>query len=67
MNHVGEWNKEERTFVDIVLLSKLFMDRLKDADILRGTREGMSDHYLVEVKVKVKHLVLDRKERGKGE
>ena len=35
----------EKTFINNVLVSRLFKARLKDVNVLRGTVGGMSDHY----------------------
>ena len=39
--------------MDYVLITKRMVGRLKDVHVLRGVAAGMSDHFLVEVKVVV--------------
>ena len=43
-----------KTCIGYVLISRSFEDRLRNLNALRGARGGMSDHYLVEAKLKVK-------------
>ena len=44
----------ERALMDYVLINGGMRGRLLDVDVLRGEAGGLSDHYLVEAKLKVK-------------
>ena len=43
----------ERALMDYVLITKRMVGRLKDVHVFRGVAAGMSDHFLVEIKVVV--------------
>ena len=41
----------ERALMYYVMITKRMVGRLKDVHVFRGVAAGMSDHFLVEVKV----------------
>ncbi|XP_071529497.1 craniofacial development protein 2-like [Panulirus ornatus] len=43
----------QRALLDYVLIDRRAKERLLDVNVLRGATGGMSDHYLVEAKVKI--------------
>ena len=43
----------EKKLIYYVLISRLFENKLKDLNVLRGAAGVMSDHYFVEAKLKV--------------
>ena len=56
----------DRALMDYVLISSKDKERLLDVNVLRGVHGGMSDHFLVEGKLKVKYKWEKRRE-GEGE
>ena len=56
----------DRALMDYVLISSRDKERLIDVNVLRGVHGGMSDHFLVEGKLKVKHKWVKRREGGSG-
>ena len=56
MIHKYTWerdNGDERSLIDYVLIESKYKNRLKDVSVFRGAAGGMSDHYLVEAKMRV--------------
>ena len=54
--HKYTWEKEngmERSLIYYILIKMNFKSRMKDASLCRGMAGGMSDHYLVEAKVRM--------------
>jgi len=74
MIHKYTWNREcgdERILIDYVLTERKFKNRLVDVSVCKGAAGGMSDHYLVEVKVRMelytkdqRRLMEDKKNEG---
>ena len=56
-------NGQERSLIDYVLVDEKSKSLLEDVNVYRGAAGGMSDHYLVEAKVKMKgFFIRERKE-----
>ena len=47
-------NGQERSLIDFVLVDEKSKNLLEDVNVYRGAAGGMSDHYLVEAKVRMK-------------
>ena len=47
-------NGQERSLIDYVLLDEKSKNLLEDVNVYRGAAGGMSDHYFVEAKVRIK-------------
>ncbi|MEL7523216.1 MAG: endonuclease/exonuclease/phosphatase family protein, partial [Cyanobacteria bacterium J06553_1] len=50
------WEREhgdERSLIDYILIERKFKSRLKDVSVHRGAAAGLSNHYLVEAKVRI--------------
>ena len=45
---------QERSLIDYVLVDERSKRSLEDVNVFRGTARGMSDHYLVEAKVRMR-------------
>ena len=60
--HNKKWEKTLQT----LLLRRVFKDRLKDVNALRVEVGGISDHYLVEAKLKIKTRHWGGKGEGEG-
>ena len=50
---MAEGRGVDRSLMDYVLLSKRMLGRLLDVKLWRGEGEGMSDHFLVEARLKL--------------
>ena len=60
-------NGQERSLIDYVLVDEKSKSLLEDVNVYRGAAGGMSDHYLVEAKVKLKGFFKrERKEMPGG-
>jgi len=64
MIHKYTWEREhgdERSLIDYVLTERKFKNRLVDVSVCRGAAGGMSDHYLVEAKVRMEGYTKDQR------
>ena len=55
MIHKYTWEREggvERSMIDLILVEELMRKRLIDVTVRRGVAGGISDHFLVECKMK---------------
>ena len=62
--HKYTWEREngdERSLIDYVLIESKYKSCLKDVSVRRGAAGGMSDHYLVEAKVRVNGYSLEQR------
>ena len=57
----GEYGQERR-LIDYVLVDEKSKKLLEDVNVCKGTAGGMSDHYLVEAKIRMKRF--RKRERG---
>ena len=58
--------RRDKALMDYVLISSKDKERLIDVNVLRGVHGGMSDHFLVEGRLKVKYKWQKRREGGGG-
>ena len=54
----------DRALMDFVIVSRRLRGRLLDVNVMRGAAGGMSDHYLVEEKMRVNGNYMRRKRRN---
>ena len=55
----------EKALMDYVVISKTVRGRVLDVNVLRGENSGISDHFLVECKIRIDGK-LKRKTNGNG-
>ena len=65
MSRIGG-ERRDKALMDYVLISSKDKERLLDVKVLRGVHGGMSDHFLVEGKLKVRYKWEKRREGGSG-
>ena len=54
----------DRALMDFVIVSKFLRGRLLDVNVLRGSAGGMSDHYLVEGRIRVNGYFVRRERKN---